>query len=102
MASPHFKGIGQAIIEVFKEGKQATFKPQQGDQKTLEVIFTSANQQVDIGGQEYGSSNPTCWFNTGLISPVYGDKIEIDGVDYTVVNVSPDGHELTQIDLDEA
>lgn len=67
----------------------------------VEVIFHARHQEVDLDGQAYGAPNPTAWFRTGLIDPNYGDKIEINGIEYTIVGTEPDGLELTQINLDE-
>lgn len=105
MPSPFFKGLGESVLRIFKDEAKAIFKPQNGYSQPLEVIFNARHQSVDVDGQAYGAPNPTAWFRTGLISPVYGDQIEIVvdgvGVDYIITSIEPDGLELTQLNLDE-
>lgn len=105
MPSPFFKGLGETVLGIFKDEAKAVFKPQNGYPQPLEVIFNARHQAVDVQGQEIGAPNPTAWFRTGLITPVYGDTLEVvvegTSINYRIINVAPDGLELTQLDLDE-
>jgi len=101
MPSPHFKGMGDTILGIFKEEIKALFKPKDGYVQEVVVIFNAAHQAVDLSGQEFGAPNPTAWVRTGTIDAKYQDKIEIAGKEYSIVNVAQDGLELTQLDLDD-
>jgi len=101
MPSSYFNGMGDLILDTFQETVSALFKPQEGSIQPVEIIFNKAHQDIDIDGKPYGAPNPRAWIRTESICPVYGDVLEVDGEDYLVREIKPDGLELTALVLSE-
>lgn len=99
MPSPFFDGLGKTILQIHKDSEQAIFKPQEGTNQPVEVIFNDKHQEIDVDGRPYGAPRPVAWFETGLIEPVYGDVLEINNIEYVVRETKPDGLELTEVIL---
>ncbi len=102
MPSPAFNGLGQAIHNVFKENQSAVFKPQIGSNESVEVIFHARHQETDRDGVPYGAERPVAWILTAAgIDPKYDDGLEINGVDYIIKEIKPDGLEIVELILAE-
>ena len=101
MPSHFFNRLGETVLEIFKNSKAAIFNPQVGQAQSVEVIFLDRHRDIDIHGHEYGAPKPVAWFRTGLIDPVYKDEIEIENKNYSIVEIKPNGHEITELTLQE-
>jgi len=101
MAAHFFKGLGETVLGIFKDAENAVFNPQEGQTQSIEVIFSHRHQDVDIYGKDYGAPKPVAWIKTGIAEPKYKDKLCINEVEYLIIDIKPDGLELTRLDLQE-
>lgn len=99
MPAPFFNGLGEAILETFKDVQQAVFTPQVGPAQPIDVIFNDRHEDVDLNGIPYGAPKPTAWIRTGLVNPAFNDTLVINSVSYLIKEIKPDGLELTQLTL---
>jgi len=84
-------------MSLFSECEQATFKPENGPVRAIEVIFNAVHQDLDIGGKPIGAPSPRMWVVTKNLCPKYGDIVELHGVKYIIREVQEDGLELTEL-----
>lgn len=101
MPSPFFNRLGETVLEIFKNSNKAVFNPQEGQSQSIEVIFLDRHKDIDIHGKEYGAPKPIAWFRTGIIEPKYKDQITIENKVYSIVEIKPNGHEITELTLQE-
>lgn len=100
MPSSYFKGISEHIFGVFKEPTLIEWVPVSGFGQSLEVIFMELYQVVDNYGIPYGAPNPTAWVKVDCgIDFKYNDVLRINGTDYKIREIKPDGHETIQLTL---
>lgn len=101
MPSAFFDGVGDQVLEAFKDPQQATWLSivPDSDPVNLDVIFNPRHQEVDHNGIAYGALMPVCWFRIGLIEPDFGDDISIAGITYKVNEINPRGDELVELRL---
>lgn len=104
MASRFFNRLGETIVDIFKESEEGTFKPKdESDPQPVDLIFDASHMDIDIHGKPYGSPHPVAWIVTGSIPAIYGDVLEIDSKDYTIVEIKIDGiAQVTELILQEA
>lgn len=101
MTGQVLKGLFDTVLSVFKEKDTATYTPVTGPPSTeLDVIFLAKHQEVDSFGVAFGSAQPTAWIKSGIITPEFGDTLEIDSVVYTIREDEFDGHETIKLTLE--
>lgn len=101
MPSHFFNRLGETLLGIFKETELAVFNPQEGQTQSVEVIFHDRHRDIDFDGKEVGAPRPTAWVKTGLIDPKYKDKMTINDKDYLIVEIKPNGHEITELILQD-
>lgn len=101
MPASIFDGLGETVLETFKEPEQASYLSQipLSQPVTLDCIFNARHQEKDYEGVVVGAPRPVAWFATGEIEPKYGDSWTVAGVTYKIIDVKPDGLELTELGL---
>lgn len=74
-------------------GEEFTYTPKVGAAVTLVGIFDDAYFAAQGGEVEVAGSQPRIQYETAKIAdaPVYGETVTARGVDYTIVEVQPDG-----------
>lgn len=101
MTGQVFKGLFNAVLSVMKEGSKATYTPLAGPPSTeIDVIFLAKHQEVDSFGVAYGTPAPTAWIKDGIVTPEFGDTLEIDSVVYKIREDEFDGHETVKLTLE--
>lgn len=101
MTGQVLKGLFDTVLSVFKEKDTATYTPVAGPPSTeLDVIFLAKHQEVDSFGVAFGAVNPTAWIKSGIITPEFGDTLEISSVVYTIREDEFDGHETIKLTLE--
>jgi hypothetical protein len=61
---------------------------------TLRVVFDEAHERIDTsGGVPINTTGPMCDVRRGDLpwTPEQGDRVTVNGTNYTVVEVQPDG-----------
>lgn len=84
-------------------GVDATFTPSGGSATTVKVIFDKDFQEADAGGSiTFAIEVPRALGRTSeLGSAAEGDALVIDGVDYQILVVMPDGQGMTELRLEK-
>ena len=103
MSSRYFNRLGETIIDIFKDSVKGIFKPvdESCSPQSVDVVFDDFHMDIDIHGKPYGAPRPMAWVKEGFINPVYGDKIEIENKEYTIVEVKLQ-EQVTELVLQEA
>lgn len=101
MPGPYLQGMADHVFGVFRETERSEYIPVSGDPSfSVEVVFVAFFQMVDNFGVPFGSPNPTAWIKVNDVpDPQNGDVIVIQGVNYTIREVLPDGHEINKLTL---
>jgi hypothetical protein len=83
-------------------GVEFVYTPKIGGPVTGIGIFDAAHFAVAGGEVSVEGNQPQIQYETSTISdpPVYGDKIAVNGKDYTIVGVHPDGTGTTTLILE--
>lgn len=80
-----------------------TYYPNVGAEITVNGIFDQAFYEVSGGEVGIAGNQPRIVCETAKIpSPVYGEKVKIDGNVFTIVGIQPDGTGTTTLILEEA
>lgn len=87
-------------------GTAVTYRPAGNLSLTMQIlgIFDAAHLSVDVGsGVPVSSTNPilTCRSADLTNGGKEGDRLTIDGVDYLVRDVQPDGTGMTVLELEK-
>lgn len=102
MPSPSFNGLGKQLHAMFKDKQPAVFRPQDGDAQSIDVIFHDRHQEVDKDGKPYGAPKPVAWILTDLgLDPKFNDRLDVNGDEYIIKEIKPDGLEITELTLVE-
>ncbi len=83
-------------------GVEFIFTPNVGAAITTIGIFDNAYFAAPGGEVDVAGSQPQLVYQTSAISdpPVYGEKITVNGNDYTIVGIHPDGTGTTTLMLE--
>lgn len=101
MTGQVLKGLFDTVLSVFKEKDTATYTPVAGPPSTqLDVIFLAKHQEVDSFGVAFGAASPTAWIKSDIITPEFGDTLEINSVVYFIREDEFDGHETIKLTLE--
>lgn len=68
---------------------------------TISVIFDNDYYEVDTGQVNISSSQPACMCETSdIVNVIYGHTVTIDGNNYKVRDIQPDGTGITLLILE--
>ncbi len=83
-------------------GVEATYTPNVGAAITVVGVFDDAYLAVQAGEIPVAGSQPQLVYETAKIAtpPVYGERLTVNGQDYTIVGVHPDGTGTTTLILE--
>ena len=83
-------------------GVEATFEPFIGSAVTVTGIFDNPYLAADAGGMvEFTATSPTFVTKTSSLPDIdYGDALTIDGKDYVIKEIMPDGTGMTTLSLE--
>ena len=102
MPSPFFNGLGNQLLQIFKDSEPATlFSQETDDSRPVSVIFHARHQDTDRNGIPYGAPRPVAWIEISSNPPKYGDILTIGEVDYVIRETKPDSLELIELVLSE-
>jgi hypothetical protein len=102
MAGRVFRGLPRAFQSAL--GEAITYTPAGGDAETLSGVFTQDYYAPVEGGEvRVESASPAVSLpSSDVPSAAQGDAVNVDGTDYKVVTVQPDGMGMTALILREA
>jgi hypothetical protein len=89
------------FFELGEHGTAATYTPSGGSSSSIVVIFRNEFYLEDAGGIGVETTQPVITVEISKVPGVsHGDVIGIDGADYNVVGVRPDGTGIAEIVLE--
>ena len=83
-------------------GQSVTVSSASGNGYKLKAIFEAPYRQAPVGelGVESALPSLTC-ATSSLRAPAEGDRVTIEGVDYSVEDIRPDGTGITRLILEK-